>query len=113
MIDKMTKSTLSQQARDAVSLLGMRIRLARKEKGWTEEQLAERAGIARATLRRVEQGRPSCAIGTVFELAVLVGVTLFVPDGKPLSPHLQMVSDKLSLLPQRVRIKDDEVFDDF
>lgn len=41
--------------RDLVTL-GLRIRLRRKELGWTQEELAERSGIDRSYIGGVERG---------------------------------------------------------
>jgi len=48
--------------------LGENIKLARKRRKLTAEQVAERAGIHCATLHRVEKGEPSVAIGIYFNL---------------------------------------------
>ena len=48
--------------------LGENIKLARKRRKLTAEQVAERAGIHRATLHRVEKGDPSVAIGIYFNV---------------------------------------------
>ncbi len=46
----------------------------------TDRDLADRADIDKKTLSKVERGDPTVAIGTVFEVAGLVGVSLFAPD---------------------------------
>ncbi len=49
----MTKDRIySSYTREAASLLGKQIRLGRKQRKWTEQELAERAGLSRATLRK-------------------------------------------------------------
>ncbi len=48
--------------------IGENIKLARKRRKLTAEQVAERAGIHRATLHRVEKGDPSVAIGIYFNV---------------------------------------------
>lgn len=48
--------------------IGENIKLARKRRKLTTEQLAERAGIHRATLHRVEKGDPAVAIGIYFNV---------------------------------------------
>lgn len=55
----------------------------------------------------------SCAIGSVFEVATLVGVKLFEPDSMPLSKHIEHTRDKVALLPQRTKAKKKAVRDDF
>lgn len=48
--------------------IGENIKLARKRRKLTAEQVAERAGIHRATLHRVEKGDPAVAIGIYFNV---------------------------------------------
>ncbi len=51
----MTKQrTYSKYAQEAVTLLGEQIKLGRKQRQWSEKNLAERAGISRATLQKIE-----------------------------------------------------------
>ena len=55
----------------------------------------------------------SCAIGLVFEVAVLVGVNLFEQDKLPLSKHIEQTKDKIAVLPKRIQVKTKVVNDDF
>lgn len=48
--------------------IGENIKLARKRRKLATEQVAERAGIHRATLHRVEKGDPTVAIGIYFNV---------------------------------------------
>ena len=105
--------TYSQYAKEGAKLLGEQIKLGRKQRKWSEQNLAERAGISRATLRKIENGEMSCAVGLVFEVAAIVRVKLFEQRDVPLSKHLEHTRDKIALLPQRVRASKKPVFDDF
>lgn len=99
--------------REATELLGKLIRLERRERRMSEAELAGRAGIARRTLQRIERGDPGCAIGLFFELAVLVGVTLFDSDDRStITMHLDRVNDRLAVLPSRIR-SSTKVHDEF
>lgn len=110
----MTKErTYSKYTREAASLLGRLIRLGRKQRKWTEQELADRAGIARATLQKIEKGDLNVAIGLVFEVASLVGVELFDTERSSLQGHLVRTEDKLALLPNAVRKGRQKVDDDF
>ncbi|VAW66643.1 hypothetical protein; Some similarities with transcriptional regulator [hydrothermal vent metagenome] len=110
----MTKQrTYSKYALEAVTLLGEQIKLGRKQRKWSEKNLAERAGISRATLQKIERGEMSSAIGLVFEVATLVGVNLFEQDKPPLSRHIEQTRDKIALLPKRIKAKTKVVHDDF
>jgi transcriptional regulator with XRE-family HTH domain len=105
--------TYSRYAKEAAVLLGEQIRLCRKQKRWTENELAERAGISRATLQKIEKGDMSCAVGLVFEVATLVNIPLFEQDTYPLSRQVEHIRDKVALLPQRIRTRQREVGEDF
>ncbi len=94
-------------------LLGEQIKLGRKQRQWTEQNLADRAGISRATLQKIEQGEMGCAVGLVFDVATLVGVKLFESDNIPLSNHIEHTRDKIALLPQRIKTRAKAVYDDF
>ena len=48
--------------------LGENIKLARKRRKLTTEQVSERAGINRTTLYRIEKGDPRVAIGSYFNV---------------------------------------------
>ena len=93
----------SPAAADATATLGALIAAARRSRRMTVDELCERAGISPNTLRSVEAGAPTVAIGVVFEVAVLLGVPLFdVPAGE-LSEVRARAGDRLALLPRRVR----------
>ncbi|MBC7461423.1 MAG: helix-turn-helix domain-containing protein [Thermoleophilia bacterium] len=99
--------------REAARLLGVEVESRRKERRWTEAELAERAGISRTTLWKVERGDTTVALGTVFDVATLVGVTLFHDTVADVASARQRVSDRLELLPDRIRVSAREVNDDF
>jgi transcriptional regulator with XRE-family HTH domain len=105
--------TYSKYAQEAALLLGKQIKLGRKQRKWSEKDLAERAGISRATLQKIENGQLTSAIGLVFEAATLVGVNLFTQDRLHLSQNIEHASDKIALLPQRIQSQKKVVDDDF
>ncbi len=105
--------TYSRYSRDATALLGGLIRAARKERRLTSQEVADRAGISRGLLQRIEKGDLKCEIGAVFEAATIVGVKLFDADETTLSKHLSQTKEKLALLPKSVRKKSKPVRDDF
>lgn len=109
---KRTRS-YSRVTKQALSILGKLVKLGRVERGLTAAELAERAGITRKTLRRIEYGEPGPEIGIVFEVAALVGVRLFEFDERTLAMHNARLDEKLTLLPKSVRPSGREVDDDF
>jgi transcriptional regulator with XRE-family HTH domain len=96
-----------------MALLGGLIREARKERKLTAQEVANRAGISRGLLQRIEKGDLKCEIGAVFEVAVIVGVKLFDADEATLTKQLNQTKDKLALLPKSIRKKPKAVRDDF
>lgn len=105
--------TYSKYAKEAAFLLGQQIKLGRKERQWSEQNLAERAGISRATLQKIEAGEMSPSIGLVFEVAALVGVPLFARESRAIATSIELTEGKISLLPKRIRSKTKAVDDDF
>lgn len=108
-----TVLSLSRYSVEAVSLLAQLIRQARLEKRMTLQALAQRAGVSRGLVQRVERGDPGCAVGTVFELAAIVGVPLFSPDPAMNRFAAQSVEKNLQLLPRNARPRTYQVNDDF
>lgn len=110
---KTAKRPSSRYSRDAVVLLGRLIRQARIEKKLTAGELAERAGISRGLVQRIEKGDPGCAIGAVFEAATIVGVRLFDADQAALSGAIDTHTTMLALLPKAARAPKVKAYDDF
>ena len=103
----------SRYAREAAELLGLTIRNARIERGITVADVAERAGISRGLVHRIEKGEMGSSIGAAFEVAALVGLRLFEAEPATLTRYLSMERDKLALLPQAARTGRATVKDDF
>lgn len=105
--------TYSRYSLQALTLLGALLRAARIEKKMSVQALAERAGISRDLLRRIEKGDPRCEIGVVFELAAILDVPLFEPELGALQARTREVQSRLTLLPKAVHATDAGVKDDF
>jgi transcriptional regulator with XRE-family HTH domain len=112
-MSKLAARPYSRYSRDAAILLGQLIRLARIRQKLTIEQLAERAGLSRGLVHRIEKGDLGCAIGSVFEAAAIVGVHLFDADPTALTSAMAANSATLTLMPQSVRLSAKAVKDDF
>ena len=105
--------TYSRQNLEALELLGQAIRAGRIDRKITTREMADRAGISRSLLQRIEEGDPSCAIGPVFEVAVIAGVSLFEAESDRLRTHQAALREKLSLMPQHARKPRRIIHDDF
>ncbi len=104
----------SRHTIEAAILLGKHIQFARKERTQTEMDLADRAGISRATLQKIENGDPKCELGLYFEVAILVGVPLFNVDSTAsFTMDMDRINAKLALLPKSIHKKKKAVDDAF
>jgi transcriptional regulator with XRE-family HTH domain len=56
--------------------IGERVRLERKARRWTLDQLAETAGVSRRMVVNVEQGTANPSVGTLLRLSEALGVGL-------------------------------------
>jgi transcriptional regulator with XRE-family HTH domain len=104
--------TYSPVTVEAARLLGARVRLARRERRWTLQELADRVGVTHVTMGKVERGDLTVGLGVAFEAAAVLGVPLFHEDRSRRSLEAGRVDDRLAVLPQLVR-KPVEIDDDF
>ena len=102
----------SPQTREVAKLLGESIRVARVERRWTQQELAERVGISRITMAKVEKGDLNVRLGVALEAAVVLGVPLFSSDDERRRLELERIGGRLALLPSSAR-RPVSVDDDF
>jgi DNA-binding XRE family transcriptional regulator len=95
--------TFSPMTTEAARLLGTRIQVARRERRWTLQSLAERVGVSRETMHKVERGDLTISLGTAFEAAAVLGVALFDEDRSRRSLEAGRLADRLAVLPKQVR----------
>jgi transcriptional regulator with XRE-family HTH domain len=107
------KHTYGRYTKDAILLLGRLVELNRKQRRMTSAALAERVGISRGTLQRLERGDPKVEIGVFFEAATIVGVSLFETDIKGITALAGRTDDRIVVLPKYVRETVADVDDDF
>jgi transcriptional regulator with XRE-family HTH domain len=103
----------SRQTKEAAALLGQLIREGRIDRRLSVQALAERIGVSRDLMQRIEHGDPRAGLGVAFEAAVVVGVPLFTAEPSRLASERARVAEKLSLLPKAVHARTDEVKDAF
>lgn len=108
----MTVRSYSPVCRDALQVMGNLIRLKRKERALTVLALADRVGVSRGMVQRIEQGDPKCEIGVVFEIAAILGIALFTDETR--LPHLASYLDaKIAVLPKSIRTSGKKISNDF
>lgn len=59
----------------AVKRFGENVRAARQARGWTQEELAHRTGLASVQISRIERGRREVRITTLVRLRDALGVS--------------------------------------
>lgn len=97
----------------AVQVLGTLVAQRRRERGWTQSRLADAVGVSHDTIAGIERGEPTVAIGTFFQACAVLAIPLFGADRDELQRQLREGRDRLALLPDRVRIRNLEIDDDF
>ena len=77
--------------KELLQKIGQRVAKARKDRGWTQEALAEAVGIEPVSLSRLETGDRALSLSTLARIAEVVGVGLgdLLDTGRELpdAPH--------------------------
>lgn len=68
------KRALLPSQRKTLTVLGENIKLARLRRELSSEQVAERAGISRNTLTKIERGEEGVAMGYYFRVLAILGL---------------------------------------
>lgn len=107
------KRAYARYTSESLALLGKFIQHGRRRRGMSEKELAERLGVARSTVQRIEGGEPNVGIGMAFEAAALVGVKLFNSDESGITALSGRMDDRIAVLPKRAHKAGGKVVDDF
>jgi len=101
----------------SIKEMGEMIACARKEKRWTQEELARRIGVSRMTVVRIEKGAPEVATGWYLTAAWLLGLPVLTWQTRGEGKSDTMVGDLLTKLknnlPGRVRKSRKKIDNDF
>ena len=100
-------------AKAALSHFAALLRIQRKERNLTLDELADRLGVSTPTVRKILDGSPTVAIGSYFEAARILGVPLFDPDSHRFAVTASRTAEVECLLPKRIRTRKPEINDDF
>ncbi len=94
---------VSYSSRQIINYLGSLIEIARKERKMSESTLAERVGVTRSTIHRIQNGNGSVAIQTYIEAAIVLGIPLLGGDKENITNMASLLSYMNTLLPERIR----------
>ena len=92
---------MSRKPREATAF-GVSIREARRQRGWTQAQLAQRAGVSRPTVARVETGS-NISTSTLEKVAKALGLSMQLgagPDDAAISTSRGQRSSRGSISPR-------------
>lgn len=103
----------SRYTRNALKLFGMAVRERRLAQKMTAAELADRVGVSRGLIQRLEKGEAGTAIGVAFEAATIVGLRLFDAQPSTMSEHITSLARVLTLMPKSARRSKAEIDDDF
>lgn len=56
--------------------LGKRVRTLRKQRGWSQEEFADKAGLHRTYIGSVERGEQNVSIDNIERIAKTLGITI-------------------------------------
>jgi transcriptional regulator with XRE-family HTH domain len=74
--------------------LGRAIRQLRKERGWTQAELAEWLGVSTITAGRMEHGAPVSIKGVIRAISLLGAKVIITHKGTPLASFEKEASDE-------------------
>src|SRR5947208_14763542 len=80
--------------------IGARIRSAREERGWTQDQLASAVGVSRSAVAQWETGRAGQVTGNLTRIAAVLGVGVehLMHGNDKFAPAQTASGDELALL---------------
>ena len=97
------KSVSSRATKDTMSYLGRLIKLARVEHSMMAQELADRVGISRGLLQRIESGNLRVTMAPVIETCFVLGIPVLGCDKKHINSLSMMLSYMNKLFPGSIR----------
>lgn len=117
MPQKKIDNTLPLPVRQAIKELGTLIAVARKERRFTQAELARRVNVGRMTIVRMEKGAPEVAMGNYITAAWILGLPVFTWNdfkGMQTDSSVAAYLEKIGrYLPERVRQPKNDMKNDF
>ena len=111
------EETISLAVREALKETGALVAAARREKKMTQDQLANRIGVKRDTVARLERGAPGVSVGWVLTAAWVLGLPILrssdFASARPTTAVATFLEQLDAQLPTRVRPTREEPDDDF
>lgn len=93
----------AEAVRQAVAKMGRDLRSARLARRWQQTELAWRAGVSRATYKRMEAGDAAVALGRWLQVWQRMGLLGQLADAT--SPHRDVIGERLRRIQEPKRIR--------
>jgi len=95
--------TLHPEVLNSIVQLGFHLKGARKRRRWTLSQFAQKVGVAKSTLQRMENGDPAVSLGVFVNAIFMLGLdaeikNLLIPE-KDTRGFIELTAR----LPKRIR----------
>ena len=74
LINKKRSASIFPKNQKVLSLLGENIKLACKRRGYSQSLIAERTGLSRLTIRKIQQGDSTVSIGHYVAVLGVLGM---------------------------------------
>lgn len=117
MAKQSIQSRIPIAVRQALKELGELIAIGRKDRRFTQVELAERVGVSRMTIVRMEKGAPEVAVGHYLTAAWILGLPVLAWSDfaatRPESVLALLLKSLRVHMPERVRAKKVMINDDF
>jgi transcriptional regulator with XRE-family HTH domain len=91
---------MQSSIKQTVSEIGGKLAKARAERGWSLQQLADRAGVSPAAVHKIEKSGITPTIATLMKIALALGksVGYFIDESDPLRPATLIRHDERASL---------------
>jgi transcriptional regulator with XRE-family HTH domain len=108
------KQSYARYTLAALERIGQLVAIARREQRMTAQDLADRIGVARGMVHRLEAGNPKVDIGVAFEACTILGIPLLGEENlSDMSLRIEEGRKRIALLPRYARPSTLELADDF
>ena len=74
LVKKKRSASIFPKNQNVLSLLGENIKLACKRRGYSQSLIAERTGLSRLTVRKIQQGDSTVSIGHYMAVLSVLGL---------------------------------------
>ena len=111
--NELSPAQIEQSVNALISLIGLRVRSARKEKGLSRRALSELSGVSQRYLAQLESGDGNTSIGLLKRVAVALDLSIqtIVADNDQLSKEAAVIAERYRKADASTRTQVQQVLD--